>query len=320
MHISVAMATCNGARYLAEQLASILHQDRLPQEMVVCDDRSSDQTPAILRQFAATAPLEVRIEINDRRLGAAANFAKAVGLCRGEWIVLADQDDIWLPGRIRRLAGVLEEDPGVGLVFSDALLADCQGRPLGQGLWQTIGFSPRERRRVQNGRAADVLLRRNVVTGATMAFRAEYRDLVLPIPPGWLHDAWIALLVSAVASCRAIEEPLLLYRQHPDQQIGEKRRGLYEQYRRVREMGHADFQRVADNYAAARDRLLLFRRRLRDASLIGAIRRKVDHFRAKARMREAAAWRWPLVGRELAAGHYARYSLGWKSLAQDLFL
>jgi len=319
MDISVAMATYQGAAYLAEQLDSIAGQSLLPDELVVCDDRSADQTAAIVRRLAASAPFAVRLEINDRNLGARENFARAVALCRGEWIVLADQDDVWLPHKLRTLREAVSRRPDAALVFSDALLVDPARRPLGSSLWQVLRFGRREQREVNDGRALDVLLRRNVVTGATMALRADHRDLLLPIPDGWVHDAWFALLLAAVAGCVAVPEPLVEYRQHPGQQIGARRRTLFEEYLRVKGRGPGEFEAVAAAYAAARDRLLVFRDRLRDVRAIGRLERKVAHFRAKARMRTRRALRLPLVARELACRHYGKYSTGWRSLAQDLF-
>jgi hypothetical protein len=100
------------------------------------------------------------------------------------------------------------------------MLVDAKRRPLGCRLWSAIRFTPAEQRRWHAGQAIDVLLRHNVVTGATLAFRAEYRDLVLPIPGGWVHDGWLALLIAAVADTVAIAEPLIEYRQHAAQQTG----------------------------------------------------------------------------------------------------
>lgn len=320
MDVSVTMGTYNGAAYLAEQLASIAAQTRLPDELVVCDDGSTDDTAAIVRRFAAAAPFPVRLEINPRNVGVRENFAKAVGQCRGRWIVLADQDDAWMPDRIRILAEALAKDPHAGFAFSDAELVDSARRRLGRRLWESMRFGRREQRTVARGRAFDVLLRHNVVTGATMAFRAEYRDLVLPIPTGWVHDGWFALLISAVARCVAIPEPLLEYRQHSGQQIGARRRTLREDYLRVKARTAADFQAIAEAYAAARSRLLGSGRALDDGRTIARLDGKIEHFRAKARMRTRRAWRLPLVLRELAACHYLRYSTGWRSLAQDLVL
>jgi len=320
MNISVAMCTFNGARHLTEQLESIAAQSRLPEELVVCDDQSADATVNIVRQFAARAPFEVQLCQNDGRLGAAANFAKAIGLCRGRLILLADQDDVWLPEKVHRIDCALSETPAAAFAMSDAALVDPERRPLRCRLWKMLRFSPRLQRQASRGRAFDVLLRRNVVTGATLAFRAEYRELLLPIPPGWVHDAWIGLLLSAVARCALIPQPLIEYRQHASQQIGENRSSFYQQYLRGRRQTGPVLETIADNYAAAQKRLMQFQDRLPDAAVLAALQAKVDHYRAKVSMRRASACRLPIIARELLRRHYSRYSQGWRSLAQDLFL
>jgi glycosyltransferase involved in cell wall biosynthesis len=313
------MCTYNGAVYLAEQLASIAAQDCPPDELVVCDDASDDATPEILAEFSAQAPFPVRFERNRQNLGSRANFQQAIERCRGNLIALADQDDVWLPQKLRRLRESLQNHPSAAFAFSDAMLVDAERRPLGRRLWQSIRFHAGEQRRWAAGGELDVLLQHNVVTGATLAFRAEFRELLLPIPGHWVHDGWIALLLAAVAPAMAIAEPLVEYRQHAAQQIGERPRTLYEQYLRGRERRQSDFQTLADDYEAARQRLAAAGRRLRSDRLLKALGRKAGHFRCKARMRAGTLGRLPLVLRELTLGHYARYSSGWRSLAQDLF-
>src|ERR1019366_197610 len=93
--ISVALCTYNGERFLSQQLASIGKQTRLPDELVVCDDSSTDRTVAIVREFAASVSFPVRVFENQRNLGSAANFERAIRLCDGDLIALSDQDDIW---------------------------------------------------------------------------------------------------------------------------------------------------------------------------------------------------------------------------------
>src|SRR5258706_6945784 len=92
---SVAMCTCNGAAYLADQLESIAAQSRLPDELVVRDDASVDDTPAVIQAFAARAPFPVRFERNADRLGSTRNFDGAIAACTGDLIALSDQDDVW---------------------------------------------------------------------------------------------------------------------------------------------------------------------------------------------------------------------------------
>jgi glycosyltransferase involved in cell wall biosynthesis len=319
MKISVALCTYNGARFLEAQLQSVAAQDRRPDELVICDDGSTDETEAIVGRFAAVCPFEVRWRKNRQNLGATGNFAQAVALCRGDLIALSDQDDVWLPDKLDRLERAFVANPDVGFVFSDALLIDEEDRLLPHGLWEAIAFERGLWPEVNGRRAVEVLVRRNVVTGAGMAFRAAHRDMLLPIPRSWVHDGWFALLIAAVAPCLAIAEPLLKYRQHTGQQIGAKKENLYRQFLRGLRQRRMDFEATAGNYEAACQRLSKFRSRLRDARVLQLLEEKAEHFRAKARMRDPEAWRLPIIVEELCHRHYARYSRGWKSLAQDLF-
>jgi len=106
--LSVAMCTYNGEQYLQEQLDSIIAQTRLPNEVVVCDDGSTDATLQILDEFQETAPFPVRIYRNGTRLGPTKNFEKAIKLCSGNVIALSDQDDVWMPHKLERLEEVLK--------------------------------------------------------------------------------------------------------------------------------------------------------------------------------------------------------------------
>ncbi len=318
MLLSVALCTYNGERFLAEQLASIAGQSRRPDELILCDDGSADATVALATQFAQSAPFPVHVEVNSANLGSTRNFDRAIRLCRGEIIALADQDDVWLPNKLATLERTLREKPAAGLAFSDADMVDPTLRPLGRRLWEAIEFSRREQRRFRAGQAFPLLLRRDRVTGATLAFRSRYKDLILPIPPEWIHDAWIALLIAAVAPLVQISEPLILYRQHPAQQVGERASGLVAQYRIARAMGEAGLRKVTARFAQALERL--HGHPALSSDTIQALESKVQHAQARAAMRERNTWRLPLILREAWRGNYSRYSRGWKAIAQDLFL
>src|SRR5205814_1057756 len=203
-----AMCTYNGGRYVGEQLDSIAAQTRRPDELIICDDRSTDETVRVVEEFAKSAGFGVRLYVNGRNLGSTKNFERAIGLCGGELIALADQDDVWLPGKLERLEQEFERDPCAGLVFSDAEVVDERLRPLGYTVWQSLGFDARARKTFAEGSGFEALLARNVVTGAAMAFRSRFRGLVLPLRevgggrygwPEWglIHDGWIALLIAA---------------------------------------------------------------------------------------------------------------------------
>jgi glycosyltransferase involved in cell wall biosynthesis len=217
--ISVALCTYNGERFLPEQLASIGKQTRLPDELVVCDDRSMDRTMEILRAFAASVSFPVKIVQNTANLGSTRNFEHAIRLCEGDLIALSDQDDIWYPNRLQRSEQEFLAHPQAGLVFSNADLIDEEDRPLGKTLWQRLGFVGKLNRDLLAGRFL-VLAKHRFVTGATVMFRAELRDRFFPIAEGWIHDEWISLIAAAFSDLKPIDQPLIRYRIHSSQQVG----------------------------------------------------------------------------------------------------
>lgn len=217
--ISVALCTYNGEPFLRQQLASIQQQTRLPDELIVCDDQSTDQTVAIVRKFAGTVSFPVAIVQNAETLGSAKNFEKAIGLCTGDLIALSDQDDIWYPNRLERSAQELAEHPEAGLVFSDAEVINDNGDLTGATLWQRLGFAGKQEGELLAGRYV-LLAKHRFVTGATVMFRASLRDNFLPIGKGWIHDEWIALMAAAFSDLRPIAQPLIRYRVHASQEVG----------------------------------------------------------------------------------------------------
>jgi glycosyltransferase involved in cell wall biosynthesis len=217
--ISVAMCTYNGERFLAQQLASIAQQSRLPDELVVCDDRSTDRTVAMIREFAASVRYPVRIFENEHNLGVAANFERAIRLCEGNLIALADQDDIWYPIRLERSEQEFLAHPEAGLIFSDADLIDDKNRSTGATLWQRLSFAGKREQDLLAGRYL-VLAKHRFVTGATVMMRAGLRDRCLPIGEGWIHDEWIAMITAAFCDLKPIAQPLIQYRIHASQEVG----------------------------------------------------------------------------------------------------
>lgn len=217
--ISVAMCTYNGERFLPQQLDSIAKQTRLPDELVVCDDGSTDQTVEMIRSFAASANCSVKVFTNQKNVGFIANFERAIQLCTGDLIALCDQDDSWYPLRLEHAEQEFAAHPEVGLVFSDADIIDDQDQSTGMRLWQNFGFVGERKRRLLAGDYT-VFAKNRFVTGATVMFRGRLRESCLPIGSGWLHDEWIAATAAAVAGVSPIASPLIRYRQHSSQQVG----------------------------------------------------------------------------------------------------
>jgi glycosyltransferase involved in cell wall biosynthesis len=258
VNISVAMCTYNGSRFLGEQLKSIEEQTMLPCELIICDDGSSDSTSEIVRTFAQAAPFPVRFIPNERTLGSTSNFAKAVCLCGGDAIALCDQDDVWRSDKLERLAEVLDSEPDVGGVFSDATLVDENSQTLPQSMWEQRQFDAPLQALINDRQAAPLqLLQKNVVTGATFMFRSHFVSHLMPIPPEWVHDAWIALLLATQAKLRVLPARLMSYRLHGAQQIGIKPASWHHPWQEDRQKALAFHDTLIQRWRSMTERLVL---------------------------------------------------------------
>jgi glycosyltransferase involved in cell wall biosynthesis len=212
--ISVAMATYNGAGYLAQQLESLASQEKWPLELVVCDDGSTDETVSMLENFSETSPFPIRIYRNERNLGFAENFLKAAALCKGDFIAFCDQDDVWLPNKLKDVYKVIEKHPQTQLVLQNAYIGnqwlDKSERlfpysiPPGRyekqsqfGFWVWLGF-------LQTVRAS--------VLEATV--RIDRPRNYYPGHRLMSHDKLTCLLANAFGGIVVLSEPAALYRRH----------------------------------------------------------------------------------------------------------
>ena len=317
MTISVALCTYNGALYLQEQLDSIAQQTRLPDELVACDDGSSDATPAILEAFAAGSPFPVRIHRNPVNLGSTKNFEQAVRLCQGEIIALCDQDDLWLPEKLAKIEAKFA-DKNVGLVFTDAEVVDGDLKPLGIRLWDAY-FPVKAQRRMKAGKAFSVQLDCNVVTGATMAFRSDLRNIVLPIPSNisLIHDGWIALVIAAVYKLAFLPEPLILYRQHPHQQIGVRERQEQKEARVLPRQHYVRHLLQLEELKSRLEAILDYQSGYNLRPAIQHVQAHVQHLRVRLELPPAGLMRYGSVLTQLLTGQYHQYSNGFRSAARD---
>ena len=322
MKISVAMCTYNGADFLSEQLESIVAQSRPPDEIVVCDDGSTDETKALLKQFSAASPVPVSLHFNETNLGSVKNFEKAINLCSGDVIALSDQDDVWRADKLELIKDAFRKSPTAGVVFSDAEIVDESLKSLERRMWDEIGFDAQKRKLVRSGRALEVLITGWTVTGATMAFRSEFVKLSLPIPDGiaMIHDGWIALTVAAVADVVMIEEPLIKYRQHGRQQIGAP-----ERRQEADEPNVMQAFRRRNNTADLHNILVTLEQRLVAQSTSYDTRNALSfvgdysfHLNVRANLPQNRLNRVPRILRELMTRRYHEYANGFKSAAKDL--
>ncbi|MGE5206067.1 MAG: glycosyltransferase [Chlamydiota bacterium] len=314
--ISVAMCTCNGARYVREQLQSIARQTLAANELVVCDDASGDQTPEIVQEFAAGSTVRVRLVRNPQILGCTRNFGQAIGLCEGDLIVLADQDDIWKPDKLAVIAHTFAVHPATGYVFSDADMVSEAGGRLGFSLWETVGFDPR---RFAPSQQVEALLKRNLVTGAAMAFRPWLCRVLLPIPAAWRHDYWIVLLGSIFSWGVPIPERLLFYRRHLGQQMGCGKDTLLAKIK-TSLAAEPGYYAKAARLAELRKRAYTYSQASNSPAVhLQLVREKELHLSQRALIRSArGSARILRLMSEAASGRYQRFSFSWSSMVRDL--
>lgn len=315
MRIGVVLCTYNGERYLQAQLDSILAQNRLPDEVLVQDDGSSDATVEILESWAAQAPFPVRILRNRANLGFVRNFEQAIVRCGADIIVPSDQDDYWRPDKLQRIDNVFAADDRLSVVFSDAEMVDETLKPLGYGLLHALNVTRGELRCVQKGDFLPIVLRRNVVAGATMALRGARKDRWLPIPDGAYHDEWITLIAAACGELGYCSDPLIQYRQHTANQLGARRGSVAERLRRTfLPMRKEDLRRleVMENLLARLTGVGSH------ADVVRQVQGELDHLRVRTSLPPGRLYRLTPILRELFSGRYSRYSSGWRRAVRDL--
>lgn len=307
MKISVALCTYNGADFLAEQLDSIGKQTTPVDEIMVCDDGSSDHTLDILENYKADG-LPIHIHRNPKNLGFVKNFEKAVQLCTGDIIFLADQDDIWLPHKVATMIYAFQNKPAVMLAFSDAQLIDTQGNSLANTLWECVGLTPDSQVSFLD------LLNNARITGATVAFRQQLLDIALPILPDWIHDAWFGLTAAATGSVYPIPDKLILYRQHANNQIGIRKSTWRSFINKAGRLATTPHTEQAERYIPLLERL----QRYPDATQ--HLLQKIRHLQAR---QPQDGKRLNILGgilRETLNRRYFHYAYGWNSILRDLSL
>jgi glycosyltransferase involved in cell wall biosynthesis len=251
--LSVVLCTYNGALYLARQLESIFDQSVPVSEILVCDDNSDDGTLDILEEFDKKKPGILKIYKNVFQLGAINNFEKAIQLCSGSIVFLADQDDIWEKEKVEKMLRVFDSKKHVELIFTDGQLINDKGEFIGSTLWEKWDFNAKMRYSWRNNVNAFYSLynNNNRATGATIAFRRELLQNVgdFKVPIDFWHDALLALHAAALNGLYFIEEPLIRYRIHSGQQVGITQGSNFNHQLRAQAIPVEEFQaRIKSQY------------------------------------------------------------------------
>ena len=305
--ISVALCTHNSALYLSPQLDSIASCGHPLRELVVSDDASSDTTIAMVLEFATrVAPtLAVRLISTDRVGGTVPNYERALRACVGDYVALTDHDDVWSAVRVGRGIAPLLETTAPALSFSDARIIDRDGNATGASLFASIRLSRSERRSLQHGDALSVLLRRNVVTGATAIVNRPLIHIGLPVGKNWMHDEWFAILAAALGELHLVGAPLIDYRIHGANQIGITSPRPSARARRMLAPRESRYERLAERFSTLLDRLIELGASERTLT---RVRQKVTFENARARYSRHRLGRLLPIARQAIAGRYWRLS------------
>lgn len=216
LSVSVVIATFNGAEYVHEQLQSLAHQNTLPNEVIVSDDGSHDQTLSIVREFAESAPFSMRVISNDQQMGFADNFLSAARTVTNDIVAFCDQDDVWLPQKLTFCIDAFKSAAQPSVVIHSAAIVDSSLNekavfPVFPDEFLPPSKCPIFPTRQYNGFA--MLFRQPILNLLPSEMRPQEHDLY----PRMSHDDWIPFLACLSNGITTLSSPLVLHRQHVNQ-------------------------------------------------------------------------------------------------------
>jgi glycosyltransferase involved in cell wall biosynthesis len=323
LRTSIALATYQGERFLSQQLDSFLGQIRMPDELCISDDGSTDGTVDMVKAFAAKAPFPVRFFSNQIRGGVNKNFENAVTHCTGDVILFSDQDDFWLPGHVEHLVSPMEVNSTIVAVASDSEFVDESLELTGCTQSQSDRFAASLRDATMRlpRNQLELVLRQNMATGHGMAFRQTLVPLLVPFTNTFMYDQWVMLLCAAAGYITYVPQPLTLHRQHQNQTAKARNKSLQvwaAQSKNVSDdQERREEQKWSELLARVRERSDL----LRDfTSAERALKQKYDFVGMRKRTRRRALpARLAITVRELVLGKYHRFGRGLLTFVRDLY-
>jgi len=220
--VDILMSTYNGEKYIEEQINSLLAQSYTNWHLIIRDDYSSDNTIQIIEKFQKQYPQKISIIKDDlKNLGINQSFFVLMQKSRADYLMFCDQDDFWLPDKIKlTLERMLELeknqiDKQPALVFSDLKVVNENLKPIAESFWKIMSINP------NNAKQINKIIVRNSVTGCTMMINKPLKNLIEKIPQtALIHDWWITLLACLFARISYINQPTILYRQHNNNVMG----------------------------------------------------------------------------------------------------
>lgn len=219
--ISILLASYNGEKYIAEQIESILNQTEKNFCLYINDDCSTDNTFKIAKEYEKKYPDKIKVTKNDKNSGNAKyNFINMMTEHKDKYVMLCDQDDIWIPNKIEiTLKKMLEVENRYGketpiLIHTDLKVVDYNLKEISNSFKHYI-YANYDKTKLNN------LIIQNIVTGCTAMYNKSLANLI-KYPEGFIvmHDWWLALIASAFGVIDHCDEQTILYRQHGDNSVG----------------------------------------------------------------------------------------------------
>lgn len=219
--ISVALCTYNGEKFIKEQLDSILNQTLKVDEIIICDDKSTDKTIEIIKQYIKKFPEIIKLYQNETTLKSTKNFEKAISICSGSILFLSDQDDVWLDTKVEAYVNYFNQNTNIKVIASNGFCIDEQSKINEKySLWDLPEFLKEQNTIIDYFKTITFFA--NLATGASMALKREIVSQVLPFPvvKNLYHDEWIATIASFQNAFVLLNEKYFSYRIHSNQQVG----------------------------------------------------------------------------------------------------
>jgi glycosyltransferase involved in cell wall biosynthesis len=256
LKVSVAMCTYNGEQFVEEQLKSIIYQTCPPDEIVICDDGSADETVRIIQSIADNTTIPINIIENKENLGVTTNFEQSIFKTTGDIIFLSDQDDVWFEDKIESMIDCFINNKNIVMVYHDAEVVDDKLTSLGYSI-----FDDRTYLRLGQKRNIENIIVNVGTKGSTIAFKSCMKKIVLPFEASnlWSHDYWISTIAHAIGEVKPISRSLMCYRIHENNVSGATRNPnhnttMLDLLRRLKNAPHNTY--TANRYEALNRKLL----------------------------------------------------------------
>jgi glycosyltransferase involved in cell wall biosynthesis len=280
------MAAYNGENFIARQIDSIITQSRQDFILYINDDASTDNTFEILQQYAEKYPRKVQISQRSENSGDAKhNFIDMMISHKADYVMLCDQDDVWLPNKIEvtlnKMKAVEKLHPNTPvLIHTDLKVAD-------QNLRILMPSYKKATNRNYNRTAFNQALTLNNVSGCTVMYNRALSNLIERKPDNFImHDWWLQLIAAAFGKIGHTDEATILYRQHGGNSVGAKdTRTLSYKLKHLR---HSDYikERIQSTYPQAESFLKIYREKLTDAQ-----KKLLEQFISIPKMKKINRWR-----------------------------